>query len=352
MIGSTAVAHEVRVSYSGWVDAPPTDLAYSRAGSGLLIAGDSLVRISAAQLQSALLTAGDRFVLDVLGTGLDVVLPTALRALSAPARSPLVAGVGEDDELVLFDLIGREITATRAPRLPGNAVVEVHVSPRGDAVVFLEEIDRDDEPLLLHQWFLFSPGTGTERAVLGEPAVRPFECLGWLSDRAVAFKAEDGTVWLLELGAPAPRPVLAARHGAAVEGALAASASPVFALATGGEHPGIYLFDVAALFSKPGRPVLAAAASALAFGPGDETLFAALRRDDGTAAHGLLSLPQAEFRALAVFDEDAAAAAVWDGDFFAIARIEDDGLILSLPPWAPLSPTAPPSPAEPDPAQR
>jgi hypothetical protein len=233
-------------------------------------------------------------------------------------------------ELVVFSTIEPRIVASRKPAQPENSIVEAYVSPGGDAVIFLEEIDRRDDPLLLSQWNIYSPSSGEARPILGVPVIRPHRFIGWVSSHAAVFKADDGGIWLVEDTNTPARQVLSPEAGAAVQGSVVSASSHFFAATVSGERGGIYLFDNANPFSSAGRKIAGPLSQAITIGPDDLKLLMAIMREDDDVEYGVVDLQQCDFERRAVLDDVEDVAIIWDRNLFAIGRISESGLVLRI----------------------
>ncbi len=116
---------------------------------------------------------------------------------SIPDNAMIGAYVDYEETLNLLELNYFKSVLTIDIEDEGDAVSVISVSPDASSVVFLEELDREEQALLLYQWKLLNVSTGAVALIpiFGDADIRMPRLIGWWSDHIVCFTAPNGLVF-------------------------------------------------------------------------------------------------------------------------------------------------------------
>ena len=132
----------------------------------------------------------------VINQGLDTLVDEcSLFSISSTALTG--AYVDYDESLHVVDLTDFSTAHFIEIENDDDAISALSVSPGGDIVAYLAEIDREDEPFLLYQWQLISADSGelSPISIFGEADIGMPDLIGWWSSDIACFSAPGSLVF-------------------------------------------------------------------------------------------------------------------------------------------------------------
>lgn len=116
---------------------------------------------------------------------------------SIPGNAMIGAYVDYEETLNLLQLNYFKSVLTIDVEDEADAISTISMSPDGSSVIFLEEMDREELPLLLYQWKLLNVSTGAIALIpiFGDADIRMPRLIGWWSDKIVCFTAPSGLLF-------------------------------------------------------------------------------------------------------------------------------------------------------------
>jgi hypothetical protein len=168
------------------------DSAYSRDQEKLFfIDNDRLCSISLDDLKQLKNAARHSIERDL------IVLSDECSVFSIATEGPNAAYVDYDESVNLVDLSDPALKSRVEIGNEEDSVSAISISPNGDLVLYLKEMDRSNEPLLVYQWQLLSSETGelSPVAIFGEPEIRMPNLIGWWSPEVACFDTRDSLLF-------------------------------------------------------------------------------------------------------------------------------------------------------------
>ena len=116
---------------------------------------------------------------------------------SIPKNALIGAYVDYEETLNLLELNYFKPALTIDIENEADAISMISISPDAGSVVFLEELDRDEQALLLYQWKLLIVSTGAVALIpiFGDADIQMPQLVGWWSNTIVCFTAPRGLVF-------------------------------------------------------------------------------------------------------------------------------------------------------------
>jgi WD40 repeat protein len=168
------------------------DSAFSRAQQRLLFLDDDRLCSVPLEALKCLRSAKPHMINRDLD---ELVDECSLFSISSTALTG--AYVDYDEFLHIVDLTDFSTTHCVEIENENDAISALSVSPDGDIIVYLEEIDRDDEALLLYQWKLVTADSGEPSpiSIFGEADIKIPDLIGWWSNDVACFSAPGNLVF-------------------------------------------------------------------------------------------------------------------------------------------------------------
>lgn len=188
---------EHSIFYSDKIEA----VYFSHFDSALIILCEkALYKLSKEKIERIMTSSGKKISGDVIMVEPTLIYQGEIQDFHMSRLSNKAVWLDGDD-MVIFDISEENIVKEIARLSAEEDVVDAYLSPSGQKLLFIVELDREEDDLLFYNWYLCDIVTGDSEALFSEPLARPPVFLSWMENetRMLFSDAVDEVPFLMNV---------------------------------------------------------------------------------------------------------------------------------------------------------